>query len=100
MLMLGVLFVGIAAYTQLPIAGVPQVDIPTISVSTDLPGASAETIASAVTSPLERALAILPGVTSITSTSSLGSSSINVQFDLSRSVDAAALDVQTAISSA
>ena len=98
--MLGLLFVGVASYIQLPIAGVPQVDIPTISIHADLPGASAETVASSVTSPLERALAILPGVNSITSTSALGSSSINVQFDLSRSVDAAALDVQTAINSA
>ncbi|MDB5992490.1 MAG: efflux transporter [Herbaspirillum sp.] len=98
--MLGLLFLGVASYFQLPIAGVPQVDIPTISISTTLPGASAETIASSVTSPLERALAILPGVTSITSASSLGLSAIDVQFDLSRSVDAAALDVQTAISSA
>ncbi len=100
LLMLGVLFVGIAAYTQLPIAGVPQVDLPTISITTTLPGASAETMASAVTSPLERAMAILPGVEVITSSSSLSSSSITVEFNLSRSVDAAALDVQTAINSA
>src|ERR1700682_5932022 len=98
--MLGIFFVGMAAYTQLPIAGIPQVDIPTISISTTLPGASAETIASSVTSPLERALAILPGVVTISSTSSLGSSSISVEFDLSRSVDSAAVDVQTAINSA
>ena len=98
--MLAVFFVGIASYTQLPIAGVPQIDVPTISVSTTLPGASAETIASGVTAPLERALANLPGVLSITSTSSLGSSSIDVQFELSRSVDAAAVDVQTAINTA
>src|SRR3977135_2318642 len=98
--MLGILFVGIASYTQLPIAGVPQVDIPTISVSASLPGASAETVATSVTSPLERALAILPGVASITSSSSLGSSSITVQFDLARSVDAAAVDVQSAINAA
>jgi hydrophobe/amphiphile efflux-1 (HAE1) family protein len=100
LLMLGVLFLGITAYTQLPIAGVPQVDIPTISITTTLPGASAETVAASVTSPLERALAILPGVVSILSTSSLGSSSISVEFDLSRSVDSAAVDVQTAINSA
>jgi hydrophobe/amphiphile efflux-1 (HAE1) family protein len=100
MLMLGVLFVGIAAYTQLPIAGVPQVDIPTITVTASLPGASAETMASSVTSPLERSLAIQPGVVAMTSTSSLGSSSITVEFDLSRSVDSAALDVQTAINAA
>jgi hydrophobe/amphiphile efflux-1 (HAE1) family protein len=98
--MLAVFFVGIASYTQLPIAGVPQIDIPTITVTTLLPGASAETIAAGVTTPLERALANLPGVISIISTSSLGSSSINVQFELSRSVDAAAVDVQTAINTA
>ncbi len=100
LLMLAVLFVGVAGYTQLPIAGVPQVDIPTINVATDLPGASAETIAAGVTAPLERALANLPGVLTIVSTSSLGSSSIDVQFELSRSVDAAAVDVQTAINTA
>jgi hydrophobe/amphiphile efflux-1 (HAE1) family protein len=100
LLMLGVLFLGAASYLQLPIAGVPQVDIPTISINASLPGASAETMASSVTAPLERALAILPGVASMTSTSSLGSTSIAVQFDLSRGVDSAALDVQTAINAA
>src|SRR6202049_1062976 len=100
LLMLAILFVGIASYMQLPIAGVPRIDIPTISITTDLPGASAETIAAGVTAPLERALSNLPGVISIISTSSLGSSSIDVQFELSRSVDAAAVDVQTAINTA
>jgi hydrophobe/amphiphile efflux-1 (HAE1) family protein len=100
LLVLAIVFVGIASYTQLPIAGVPQIDVPTISITTDLPGASAETIAAGVTAPLERAVANLPGVISITSTSSLGSSGIDVQFDLSRSVDAAAVDVQTAINTA
>jgi multidrug efflux pump subunit AcrB len=100
LVMLGVLFLGIISYVQLPIAGVPQVDIPTISVNAALPGASAETMASSVTAPLERAIAILPGVTSMTSTSSLGSASIAVQFDLSRSVDSAALDIQTALNAA
>jgi hydrophobe/amphiphile efflux-1 (HAE1) family protein len=98
--MLAILFVGIASYVQLPIAGVPQIDIPTINITTTLPGASAETIAAGVTAPLERALSNLPGVISITSTSSLGLSGINVQFDLSRSVDSAAVDVQTAINTA
>ncbi|MDB6086514.1 MAG: efflux transporter, partial [Gammaproteobacteria bacterium] len=98
--MAGMLFLGIAGYTQLPISGVPQVDIPTIEITTDLPGASAETVAAGITAPLERALANLPGVLSITSTSSLGVSSIAVQFDLSRSVDSAAVDVQTAINTA
>ena len=100
LLMLAILFLGAASYTQLPIAGVPQIDVPTISITTDLPGASAETIAAGVTAPLERALAYLPGVISITSTSYLGSSSIDVQFDLSRTVDSAAVDVQTAINTA
>ena len=100
LLMVGILFVGIASYIQLPISGIPQIDIPTISIHTDLPGASAETMASGVTSTLERALATLPGITAMTSTSSLGSSSIDVEFDLSRNVDAAALDVQRAINAA
>ncbi|MDB6090355.1 MAG: efflux transporter, partial [Gammaproteobacteria bacterium] len=60
--MLAILFLGVASYTQLPIAGVPQIDVPTITITTDLPGASAETIAAGVTAPLERALANLPGV--------------------------------------
>jgi hydrophobe/amphiphile efflux-1 (HAE1) family protein len=97
---LGILFLGVVSYLQLPIAGVPQVDIPTISISTELPGASADTVASSVTSPLERALSILPGVTAMTSSSSYGSSNIEVQFDLFRSVDAAAVDVQGAINTA
>jgi hydrophobe/amphiphile efflux-1 (HAE1) family protein len=100
LVMVGILFVGIAGYTQLPISGVPQVDIPTIGIVTDLPGASAETVAAGITAPLERALANLPGVTSIISSSTLGSSSIQVQFDLARSVDAAAVDVQSAINAA
>jgi len=100
LLMLGVLFLGVIAFVQLPIAGVPQVDIPTISIYTGLPGASAETMASSVTAPLERALALMPGVSTMTSTSALGTSYINVQFELSRDVDGAALDVQTAINAA
>ncbi|MDE2306282.1 MAG: efflux RND transporter permease subunit [Gammaproteobacteria bacterium] len=100
LVMLGIGFLGLIAYARLPIAGLPQVETPTIHVSTQLPGASAETIASAVTSPLERALSNLPGVASITSTSSLGTSSIDVQFELSRSVDTAAVDVQSAINTA
>jgi len=100
LLMVGIAFLGIISYTQLPIAGVPQVDIPTINISADLPGASAETMATAVTEPLERALSTMPGVTEMTSTSSLGSTSIDVQFDLSRSIEGAALDVQAAINAA
>src|SRR3979490_2020733 len=98
--MLGILFLGVAGYAQLPISGVPQIDIPTIGITTDLPGASAETVAAGITAPLERALANLPGVLSITSTRSLGTSAINVQFDLARAVDSAAVDVQSAINAA
>ena len=98
--MIGILFLGVTAYVRLPIAGVPQVDIPTIRVFTELPGASPDTVASGITAPLERALSNLPGVASITSTSTLGNSAIDVQFDLSRSVDSAAVDVQGAINAA
>ena len=100
LLMAGLTLVGLAAYFALPIAGVPQVDIPTIQITTDLPGASAETMATSVAAPLERQLALISGVTSITSGSSLGNTAIQVEFDLSRSMDGAAQDVQTAINAA
>jgi hydrophobe/amphiphile efflux-1 (HAE1) family protein len=100
LLMIGVTLVGLVAYLVLPIAGVPQVDVPTIQVSANLPGANAETMASSVAGPLERQLSQISGVTSISSTSSLGKTSIQVEFDLSRTVDGAAQDVQTAISAA
>jgi multidrug efflux pump subunit AcrB len=97
LLMVLVLIVGSAAYLLLPIAALPQVDLPTIQVSAALPGAAAEVMASSVTTPLERELALISGVTEMTSTSSLGNSSITVQFDLSRNIDAAAQDVQAAL---
>ena len=100
LVMIGLTLVGAVAYFLLPIAGVPQVDIPTIQVVATLPGASAETMATSVASPLERQLAFISGVTSISSTSALGRTSIQVEFDLNRSVDGAAQDVQTAISAA
>jgi len=100
LLMIGVTLVGLVAYFVLPIAGVPQVDIPTIRITANLPGANAETMASSVAGPLERQLSQVSGVTSISSTSSLGETSIQVDFDLSRNVDGAAQDVQTAISAA
>ncbi|HEX4764658.1 MAG TPA: efflux RND transporter permease subunit, partial [Lichenihabitans sp.] len=100
LLMAGLTLVGLAAYFALPIAGVPQVDIPTIQITTELPGASAETMATSVAAPLERQLALISGVTSITSGSSLGSTAIQVEFDLARSMDGAAQDVQTAINAA
>ena len=85
---------------MLPIAPLPQVDFPTIQVSATLPGASAETMAASVTAPLERQFALIAGVTELTSTSSLGSSSITVQFDLDRDIDAASGDIQSAINAA
>ena len=100
LLMLGICFMGLVSYVLLPIAGVPQVDIPTIQVTAALPGASAETMAATVAVPLERQLALLPGVTSMSSSSVLGSTSIALQFDVSRDIDGAALDVQSAINAA
>src|SRR5476649_415419 len=100
LLMVGVLFVGIVAYRNLPIAPLPQVDFPTIQVSAQLPGASPDTMAAAVAQPLETQFAQIPGVAQMTSTSSLGSTSITIQFDLDRNIDAAASDVQSAINAA
>jgi HAE1 family hydrophobic/amphiphilic exporter-1 len=100
LLMAGILFVGLVAYPLLPVAPLPQVDFPTIQVSTSLPGASPETMASSVAQPLERQFAQIPGVAQMTSTSSLGSTSITIQFDLNRNIDGAANDVQGAINAA
>src|SRR6202011_4664277 len=100
LLMAGLSAIGLIAYALLPIAGVLQVDIPTIQVTAHLPGASAETMATSVAAPLERQLALILGVASMSSTSSLGQTAITVEFDLGRSVDGAAQDVQTAISAA
>jgi multidrug efflux pump len=100
LLMAGLTLIGLVAYFTLPIAGVPQVDIPTIRVSAEFPGASAETMATSVAAPLERQLSLISGVTSMSSSSSLGSTAIQVEFELSRSIDAAAQDVQTAINAA
>jgi hydrophobe/amphiphile efflux-1 (HAE1) family protein len=100
LIMAGILLVGAAAYPLLPVAPLPQVDFPTIQVSTQLPGASPETIASSVTQPLERQFGQIPGVTQMTSSSTLGNSAITVQFDLARNIDGAAQDVQTAINAA
>jgi HAE1 family hydrophobic/amphiphilic exporter-1 len=100
LLMLGVLFVGIVVYPKLPVAPLPQVDFPTIQVAASLPGASPETMASAVAQPLETQFAQIPGVAQMTSTSALGSTAITVQFDLDRSIDGAANDIQAAINAA
>jgi hydrophobic/amphiphilic exporter-1 (mainly G- bacteria), HAE1 family len=96
----GMLLAGAAAYTQLPVAPLPRVDFPTIGVSASLPGASPETMASAVATPLERRFGRIAGLAEITSTSSLGQTGITLQFDLDRDVDAAARDVQAAINAA
>ncbi len=100
LLMAGILFVGLVAYPLLPVAPLPQVDFPTIQISASLPGASPETMASSVAQPLERQFAQIPGVAQMTSTSSLGSTSVTIQFDLNRSIDGAANDVQGAINAA
>jgi multidrug efflux pump len=100
LLMLGLLLSGILGYKKLPVAALPQVDYPTIVVSTLLPGASAETMASAVTTPLERQFGQMPSLTQMTSVSSFGSSQITLQFNLDRNIDAAEQDVQAAINAA
>ena len=100
LLMVGLLFVGIVAYPNLPVAPLPQVDFPTLQVSAQLPGASPETMASAVAQPLETQFAQISGVSQMTSVSTLGSTSITLQFDLSRNIDGAASDVLEAINAA
>jgi multidrug efflux pump len=91
---------GILGYWLLPVASLPQVDFPTIQVTTQLPGANAETIASLVTAPLERQFGQIPALANMTSSSSYGVSQITLQFELSREIDAAAQDVQSAINAA
>jgi multidrug efflux pump len=97
---IGLALAGVLGYGLLPIAPLPQVDFPAISVTASLPGASPETMAATVSTPLERALGAIAGVNDITSKSSLGSSSITLQFDLDRDINGAARDVQAAINSA
>ncbi|MCO5118267.1 MAG: efflux RND transporter permease subunit [Burkholderiaceae bacterium] len=100
LLTIGIALFGFIAYRFLPVAPLPQIEFPTISVSASLPGASPETMAATVATPLERAIGAIAGVTEITSNSSLGSTRITVQFDLGRSIDAAARDVQAALNAA
>ncbi len=100
-LLMGALaMIGIAAFPLLPVAPLPQVDFPTVQVSAQLPGASSDTMASTVAAPLERQFGQIPGITQMTSASVLGSTSITLQFDLNRNIDAAAQDVQAAITAA
>ncbi|HXW82791.1 MAG TPA: efflux RND transporter permease subunit, partial [Candidatus Binataceae bacterium] len=91
---------GTVAFRLLPVAPLPQVDFPTIQVQAQLPGASPETMASSVATPLERQFGRIAGVTQLTSSSSLGQTSITLQFELNRDIDAAARDVQAAINAA
>ncbi|HEY7871154.1 MAG TPA: efflux RND transporter permease subunit, partial [Rudaea sp.] len=100
LLTIGVLLSGAVAFTLLPVAPLPQVDVPAISVSASLPGASPETMATSVATPLERQLGRIAGVTQMTSSSSRGSTRVVLVFDLSRDIDGAARDVQAAINAA
>ena len=100
LLVAGCLGLGVLAYFQLPVSALPDIEFPTINVSTSLPGADAETMASAVASPLERSLAHVNGLTAISSSSMLGRTNITLQFNLNRNIDAAAEDVQAAINAA
>ena len=100
LLMVGVVMMGLLGYKFLPISALPAVDFPTIEVSAQFPGASPEVMASAVTTPLERNFGQISGLTSMTSTSSFGTASITLQFNLDREIDGAAQDVQAAINTA
>ncbi len=100
LLTIAIALAGAAAFTVLPVSPLPQVDFPTINVNAGLPGAAAETMASSVATPLERQFGRIASVTEMTSASGLGSSSITLQFDLNRNIDAAARDVQAAIAAA
>jgi HAE1 family hydrophobic/amphiphilic exporter-1 len=100
LVMIGILVFGIAAYRLLPVSDLPNVDFPTIQVTASLPGASPETMASAVATPLEKQFSSIPSLDSMTSDSGLGQTQITLQFSLDRNIDAAALDVQSAISAA
>ena len=100
LLVIAVALAGILAFKFLPVSPLPQVDFPTIAVGASLPGASPDTMASSVATPLERQFGRIAGITEMTSTSSLGSTAITLQFDLNRNIDAAARDVQAAINAA
>jgi hydrophobic/amphiphilic exporter-1 (mainly G- bacteria), HAE1 family len=100
LLMLGISMFGVLSYTVLPVSDLPNVDFPTLSVSAGLPGADPATMASAVATPLERQFSGIAGIDSMTSSNSMGSTSVTMQFDVAREIDGAAVDVQTAISAA
>src|SRR5258705_2164369 len=98
LVMVGIVLFGLIGYAALPVSDLPTVDYPTINVNASLPGANPETMASSVATPLERQFSGIAGIDSINSSNSQGSTSITLQFNLSRNIDAAAQDVQTAIS--
>src|ERR1700688_3284502 len=100
LVMIGIVLFGVAGYLALPVSELPNVDFPTIQVQAALPGASPETMASTVATPLERQFATIAGIDSMTSSSLIGSSNITIPFVLERSIDAAAQDVQSAIAAA
>src|SRR5438046_5222642 len=100
LLTLALAMAGALAFYFLPVAPLPQVEYPTLNVNTNLPGASPDTMASAVTTPLERSFGRIAGITEMTSSSNTGNSQITMQFDLDRNIDAAARDVQAAINAA
>jgi multidrug efflux pump len=100
LLTLGVAIAGVLGFYNLPVSPLPQVDFPTISVNAAYPGASPETMAATIATPLERSLGVIAGITEMTSSSSIGSTRITLQFDLSRDIDGAARDVQAAINAA
>src|SRR5437667_8922000 len=97
---MGLFLAGVVAYRYMPVAAIPRVDFPVISVSASLPGADPSTVASSLAAPLERRLGEISGVSEMTSVSTLGGTSITLQFDLNRNVDRAARDVEAAINAA
>ena len=97
LVMFGILMFGIMAYRLLPVSDLPNVDFPTIQVSAGLPGASPQTMAAAVATPLEKQFSTIAGIDAMTSSSQMGGTNITLQFALSRNIDAAAQDVQAAI---
>src|SRR6266496_5264596 len=100
LLMIGLLLCGLVTYRLLPVASLPNVNFPTIAVTTQLPGADPQTMASSVATPLELQFGQIPGIVQMTSSSTLGFTSVTVQFDLSRNVDGAAADILAAINAA
>src|ERR1051326_3215325 len=97
LVMIGILVFGIVAYRQLPVSDLPNVDFPTVTVTAPLPGPSPQTMAATVATPLEKQFSTIAGIDNMTSTSSLGQTQIVIQFALDRNIDAAAQDIQAAI---